>query len=261
MACEMKTSNACATAFINLFHALPKVLGQYIRGFIEDCIGFDSAGNCRFIYYHDLEEISKMDRIYTITPLVITADNKYAFSRQVWGSVRLIGDMSHMFDKSIFNGHIAHWDVSQVEDMSYMFFKSHFNRDISGWDVSHADTHLMFSGSRYSHPVPEDCGPDVLECKICNEDEMIERKVDEDYFVPMGLYCSYHGHHESWIANQFEDDYLGQWDNPIEFCKSIVPDTYNDLPDWLKNATDWDRVWTNIRHEFIYVDGYMFNDL
>ena len=41
-----------------------------------------------------------------------------------------------MFYKSVFNGDISQWNVSNVTDMSSMFYKSAFNGDISNWDVS-----------------------------------------------------------------------------------------------------------------------------
>ena len=48
-----------------------------------------------------------------------------------------ITDMSNLFDRTLFNGDISRWDVSNANNMSCMFYGCEsFNQDISSWDVS-----------------------------------------------------------------------------------------------------------------------------
>ena len=64
--------------------------------------------------------------------------------------VSQVTDMSHLFDKSEFDGDISNWDVSNVTDMRGMFKESKFNGDISKWDVSNVRyMDNMFSGSSF----------------------------------------------------------------------------------------------------------------
>ena len=65
--------------------------------------------------------------------------NRTDFSGIETWDVSNVEDMSHMFEKSKFNGDISKWDVSNVKDMSCMFKKSIFNKDISKWDVSNVE--------------------------------------------------------------------------------------------------------------------------
>lgn len=58
--------------------------------------------------------------------------------------------------RSLFNGDISQWNVSNVTNMRMMFFGSRFNGDISRWDVSHVtDMELMFFGSRFNGDISQ----------------------------------------------------------------------------------------------------------
>ena len=48
-----------------------------------------------------------------------------------------VTDMSHLFERTNFNGDISNWNVSNVTNMCGMFFRCKiFNQDISSWHVS-----------------------------------------------------------------------------------------------------------------------------
>lgn len=138
--------------------SMPPVL-SIILSFVGDCVGRDGHGDSHFVLYTDIDKIEQMDEIHTIKPLTITAINKHAFARQVWGEVRLVGDMSGMFAESSFNGDISHWDVSQVENMRDMFLESKFNPisaecGIGQWDVGRVkDMSWMFADSPFNDDI------------------------------------------------------------------------------------------------------------
>ena len=73
-----------------------------------------------------------------------------------------ISDMSKLFYRSVFNGNISNWNVSNVENMEAMFRSSEFTSekgDISKWDVSNVkDMTSMFGGCGY------------LQCDLSNWD-------------------------------------------------------------------------------------------
>nr|WP_290992115.1 BspA family leucine-rich repeat surface protein [Fibrobacter sp.] len=51
--------------------------------------------------------------------------------------------------RSMFNGDISRWDVSNVENMFGLFSHSRFNGDISKWDVSKVVCKEYMFGSDY----------------------------------------------------------------------------------------------------------------
>lgn len=55
-----------------------------------------------------------------------------------------IDDMSHLFERTEFNGDISKWNVSKVDNMDNMFCQSKFNGDVSDWNVSNV---LFMSGT------------------------------------------------------------------------------------------------------------------
>jgi len=66
-------------------------------------------------------------------------------------NVSNVTNMSRVFSYSKFNGDISNWDVSNVREMSAMFRDSVFNGDISNWSVSNVtNMHSMFSKSVFN---------------------------------------------------------------------------------------------------------------
>lgn len=51
--------------------------------------------------------------------------------------------------RSMFNGDISRWDVSNVTSMRSMFYNSHFNGDISKWNMSKVVSKERMFGSDY----------------------------------------------------------------------------------------------------------------
>jgi hypothetical protein len=65
-----------------------------------------------------------------------------------------ITDMSHLFQKSQFDGDISQWDVSNVTNMFAMFRDSCFDQDISNWDVSNVtNMFAMFKQSNFNQDI------------------------------------------------------------------------------------------------------------
>ena len=67
-----------------------------------------------------------------------------------------ITDMSHLFDRSDFNGDISEWEVSNVMDMSFMFWNSKFNQPIGDWNVSNVkNMYRMFEKSEFNQDISQ----------------------------------------------------------------------------------------------------------
>lgn len=82
----------------------------------------------------------------------------------------------------------------------------------------------------------------------CGEDysyEAVDAFVDE-----FGIECIAH----------FTDAYYGQYDSEEQFAEQFVGDCYpNSLQD-LPVVIDWTATWeTNLRYDFSFVDGFVFN--
>ena len=95
----------------------------------------------------DKSELQKIIKLYS---------KRYPEYSLNWLCVFEITDMSHLFEKTKYNGDINMWDTSNVSDMSYMFYKAYdFNRPIGEWDVSNVtDMCCMFSfAHEFNQPI------------------------------------------------------------------------------------------------------------
>ena len=81
-----------------------------------------------------------------------------------------ITDMHHLFNESVPNGDISHWDVSSVTDMSMMFQNSSFNGNISDWNVSSVTSmNYMFANNNGNSAFNQDISKwDVSSVKFMN---------------------------------------------------------------------------------------------
>lgn len=63
------------------------------------------------------------------------------------------GDISGLFNESLFNGDVSCWDTSRVTSMAGLFSGAVFNKDLP-WDVSGvSNMSYMFSGSRFKKDI------------------------------------------------------------------------------------------------------------
>ena len=94
----------------------------------------------------DKNELKKIISFYS---------KKYPDDSINWLNVYGITDMSHLFEKTKYNGDISKWDTSNVTDMSYMFYKAYsFNQPIGDWNVSNViDMEGMFAFSNFNRPI------------------------------------------------------------------------------------------------------------
>lgn len=82
------------------------------------------------------------DRDEDVGPVDFAELNRKAEKRSMFNGdisrwdVSNVEDMFGLFSHSRFNGDISKWDVSNVTSMRSMFYNSHFKGDISKWNMS-----------------------------------------------------------------------------------------------------------------------------
>ena len=116
-----------------------------IRQLVYNCI--DIFGNECNLNWIDTSHVTNMEGLFY----------KSIFNGDIskWNVSNVIA-MNKLFMLSKFNGDISQWDVSNVTDMSCMFYKSDFNGDISNWDVSNVtNMYNMFSGSKFNSNISD----------------------------------------------------------------------------------------------------------
>jgi hypothetical protein len=99
------------------------------------------------------------------------------------------------------------------------------------------------------------------ECLDCCDHTLQELNVDEDKHQPIKIYCSYYGHDE-FNMSDFEESYVGHWDDPADYAKETCEDCYGDsveeLPWFIKKNIDWSAVWDDMRVDYFEEYGHLF---
>lgn len=88
--------------------------------------------------------------------------------------------------------------------------------------------------------------------------ELTEHGSDNDAII---AFVDYWGIED---IEQFEDKYIGQYDSEKSFAKEYFCEQYglDDLSRAIESGVvvDWEATWQcNLRHDFLYLDGYIFN--
>lgn len=102
-------------------------------------------------------------------------------------------------------------------------------------------------------------GPDFLkEDEVTFEEGSLAEELAKRYPAEaIQAFCDY------WSADDlewFEDAYVGEYESGAEFAKDFVEGCYGvprDLPYWVE--FDWEATWQNLRHDYIELDGFYFN--
>ena len=63
------------------------------------------------------DKLEKSKNIIILDKLIIDENTRFGDLKNIIGSVKCIGNMSYMFENSLFNGDISSWDVSSVTAM------------------------------------------------------------------------------------------------------------------------------------------------
>ncbi|WP_294113842.1 BspA family leucine-rich repeat surface protein [uncultured Fibrobacter sp.] len=95
------------------------------------------------------------DRDEDVGPVDFAELNRKAEKRSMFNGdisrwdVSNVENMFGLFSHSRFNGDISKWDVSNVTSMRSMFYNSHFKGDISKWNMSKVVSKEYMFGSDY----------------------------------------------------------------------------------------------------------------
>lgn len=95
------------------------------------------------------------DRDEDVGPVDFAELNRKAEKRSMFNGdisrwdVSNVENMFGLFSHSRFNGDISKWDVSNVTSMRSMFYNSHFKGDISKWNMSKVVCKEYMFGSDY----------------------------------------------------------------------------------------------------------------
>ena len=60
--------------------------------------------------------------------------------------------------------------------------------------------------------------------------------------------------------DDFEEAYYGEYDTPADFAEDYMNSMGYEIPDFV--VVDWNGTWEqNLRHDFIYENGYVFKNI
>ena len=62
------------------------------------------------------------------------------------------------------------------------------------------------------------------------------------------------------LAQYIDDNYMGEFDNDIQFAQEMCPD-WDSIPDWLESYIDWDAVADDLlKYDYFKIDYHYFRN-
>jgi hypothetical protein len=106
----------------------------------------------------------------------------------------------------------------------------------------------------------------IAECKWCCDENCKILKLDKEHWEPFKSLCGVEYNHDYTLTKEeFEDSYNGKWFNLSNFAKNLMEDTdcgsLSDLPWYIRQCIDWDKVWETIKVDYSIYDNYVFRIL
>lgn len=95
------------------------------------------------------------------------------------------------------------------------------------------------------------------------EDVASSNGIDADALMAYARNMGY-GVDDDWddIVSDFQDAFVGEYEDAQDFCREIMWEMCADIPDWVVSHIDWDSVWEcELRHDFFEEDGYYFRNI
>jgi hypothetical protein len=105
----------------------------------------------------------------------------------------------------------------------------------------------------------------ITECEWCCDKNCKVLELDEEHWGPFKALCKEEYNHEKKVTkDDFEERYNGHWIYLDDFAKDLMENTDNgaleDLPWYVKQCIDWNKVWKTIEADYSVYDNYVFRD-
>jgi hypothetical protein len=101
------------------------------------------------------------------------------------------------------------------------------------------------------------------ECEWCCDENCKILGLDEEHWKPFRALCheEYDFHGGSLTKEEFDERYNGLWYVLSDFAKEQMEnteDSYRNLPWYIKQCIDWNKVWETIEVDYNVYDNYVF---
>jgi hypothetical protein len=106
----------------------------------------------------------------------------------------------------------------------------------------------------------------IIECEWCCDKNCKILGLDKDHWEPFKALCyEEYNHNEKVTKEEFEERYNGHWIYLDKFakdiCETYISDSLDELPQFIKQCIDWDKVWETIEVDYSVYDNYVFRIL
>jgi hypothetical protein len=106
----------------------------------------------------------------------------------------------------------------------------------------------------------------VAECKYYSDEQCKILGISEEHWEPFKLLCYEEYNNDGSLTKEiFEERYCGMWYYLGNFAKELMEDTecdsLSELPWYIKQHIDWDKVWDTISVDYDVYESYVFRIL